>query len=308
MNKCQLKYSILGTAFGLSSRYADTQFGPAEFRKRGIMSALNEIGVDVTDEGDVGGPSAPTTPRDKKLNHIDEFLEFCDGFLPRIQRIFENGRVPIVLGGEHSASIPSISAASDYARQRSAENPDIGVLWIGGHPDLHTSDTTLTGNIHEMSAAVLLGHGDSRLCSLCNSQAKLKPGNLVYIGLRHVEPGEKDKLNKLPIAAYTMTDIDRFGIGAICEKALEKLCSNGKRFVVSFDFGACDPEIAPAVGTPLRGGLTFREAHLILEMVASTNRLLALEVMELNPVRDVHQITIRFGIHLIQSALGLTII
>lgn len=303
-------YEVLGAAFGLASYDRRTVKAPAALRKAGLIERLERlepIGVKIFDSGDL--PEPPERPgRDPKLRHLDEVLSFAGEVITKLRAIYAAGRRPILLGGDHSISMASISVAAEQLRATFGPKAELGLLWVDAHADINTPETTPTGNIHGMPIAHLLGRGQPDLVNLCGFAPKLYPHNVVYIGLRDVDPGEREAIRELGITAYSMKDVDLLGIGEVCRRAYEQL-SRATRFVVSFDLDVCDPWIAPGVGTPVRGGLSFRESHLIMELAAEQqDRLMALEVVEYNPELDINSLTGEIAIGLIESALGKTIL
>jgi arginase len=297
MNK---RYGLINACFGLASRRRGAVRGPSALSDAGLLSRTQELGFDIVESASLPEPVA-VEPIDPKKKHLPEVIAYSDQLINAMRAVYRDGRTPIVIGGDHSISIATVSAAVEHARQNALG--EVALLWVDAHPDINTPETTSSGNIHGMSVAHLLGKGEPALTSLCGFSPKLKPEQIFYLGLRSIDPPEVEIIKELGITAYTMHDIDRFGIGPICEKVFACLSSFGG-FVVSFDLDVCDPVVAPGVGTPVRGGLTYRESHLIMEFAAQTPNLLSVELVEYNPDSDNQGTTAEFAIGLIESAMG----
>lgn len=281
---------------------------PAVLRQSGLFERLRRVQPGIIDCGDVVGPSSSAAPTNSKLRFLPEFLEFTKSFLPRLQHIYKNEQTPLILGGDHSVSIVTIAAAAEALRAKRGKRAKLGLLWVDTHPDLNTPDTTPSGNLHGMGVAVSLGQGNPELTELCGFSPKLLPGSICYVGLRDVDPPEKTALHELGIKSFTMHEIDLMGIGAVAQKALEHVTKHSDAFVLSFDLDVCDPTIAPGVCTPVRGGLSYREAQLIMELAAKAKKLMSIEMMELNPYLDHNRATCELAIALLESAIGKTIL
>jgi arginase len=202
----------------------------------------------------------------------------------------------------------TISVAAEVLKERHGPDAELGVLWVDAHGDVNTAQTTPSGNLHGMPGAVLLGHGEPSLVNLCGFAPKVKPRNHVLMGVRDLDGGEKDFIRAHGLSAFTMKDIDLWGIGEIARRAFAQVTRHTQGFVVSFDVDVCDPNLAPAVGTPVRGGFTFREAHLVMELAAEYESLLSVEVVEFNPEFDDRSLTCELAISLLESALGKSIL
>lgn len=301
-------WTFVGAPYGLGSSKKGAAFGPSAIIKAGLMSRLESLGTGVECLNTIRPVFEPTAVSDPKLKHLEEFLSFNQSLSKSVSSVYESGRRPLVVGGDHSISISSISTAASYLRTQHGQDAELGVIWIDTHADINTPQSSPSGNIHGMPLAVLLGLGDPRLTSLCVDRPALKPINLVYIGLRDVDSGEKALLNELNIRAYTMHDIDEQGIAKITRDAFSYLKGKTDGIVVSFDLDVCDPLIAPGVGTPVHGGLTEREAHYIMEEVALVQNLLSIEFVELNPEIDQNDMSLSLSVRLLESAFGKTII
>lgn len=301
-------YELIGAAFGLGATRAETAMAPSVLRQAGLIEKLLLVTPNIIDCGDAVGPTASAPPTDPKLRYLPEYLEFSGAFIPRIQRAYKNEHVPIIVGGDHSISICTLAVAAETLRARKGKKSKLGLLWVDTHPDLNTPETTPSGNIHGMSVAVALGRGPTELINLCGFAPKLLPESIAYVGLRDVDPPEKVALKELGIKTYTMHDIDLLGFGEVTQRAIEHVSKKSDAFVMSFDLDVCDPTIAPGVCTPIRGGLTYREAQLIMELGAAAKKLMSIEVVELNPYLDHNRVTSDLAIALLESAVGKTIL
>lgn len=303
-------FEVLGAAFGKGGLARGAGNAPEAIRAAGLLARLRKLGLEVLEGEDVALPDTSTSDfdSDPKLRNLVQVSEFCNQFSTRVLRSFRAGYTPIILGGDHSTSIASVSAAAVHLKEEGGDVGAPGLLWIDAHGDINTPDTTMTGNIHGMSVAVLLGMGASELTELFGFSPKIRPEHIAYVGLRSIDPGERDFIQNLGIQAFSMKEVDLLGIGEVMNQALKTVSSGSGGFSVSFDMDVCDPFFATAVDTPVRGGLTYREAHLVMELIAESNGLRSLGIMELNPAQDIDGDTCEFAISLIESALGKTIL
>ena len=215
------------------------------------------------------------------------------------------GHFPLVLGGDHSIAIGTLSGITAFARKKRKR---VGLLWIDAHGDINTPSTTPSGNIHGMSLAALLGLGPRELSSLDGHRGKILPSNTALVGVRSLDEGERKHLRKTGVHVYTMSDIDRQGIHRIMKKALAQVTRGTSYLHLSLDLDAIDPTVAPGVGTPVKGGLDYREAHLIMESVAESGKMTSLELVEVNPILDENNTSAEFAVELVQSAFGKNIL
>jgi arginase len=236
-----------------------------------------------------------------KLKYKAPILAACDELRKQVERSLGEGRTPLVLGGDHSIAIGSVAGTSNhFARQ--GEN--IGLIWFDAHGDANTPDSTPSGNIHGMSLAVLLGLGDPDLVNLGGRSPKVQPGNTVLIGCRDLDPGERAILKKSGATVYTMRDLDERGMRDVVDEAIKLASDNTAGVHLSFDLDVVDPEDAPGTGTPVWGGITYREAHLAMEMLSDRAQVVAIDLVEVNPVLDNQNMTGIFAAELAQSVLG----
>ncbi len=297
-------YEVIGASFDLGAESQQGALAPKVLREHGLIPRLQALGVSVSDGGDVTCPNQGAVVLNSRLKYLPELLTFQAAFSERIRGCYRAGRLPLVIGGDHSISLGSIGGAVEALRAAEGPSAELGVLWVDAHGDINTAETTPSGNIHGMVLACLLGFGEPGLVQQFGFAPKVKPENVVYIGLRDLDPPEKEVIRRLGIKAFTMKDVDLTGIGAVTERALAHLHERTSKFVVSLDLDVCDPVFAPGVGTPVRGGLTFRETHLILELVAEQEKHLTTEIVEYNPAFDKDGITAEVAISFFESALG----
>lgn len=285
--------------------------GPSALRVAGLVPAIERLGHKVIDRGDILIPSPETEPAGQaRAKFLPLITRTCAGLAEQVEQVLARDGFPLVLGGDHSIAIGTISALSAHQRRREGEDegtpPRLGLIWFDAHGDINTPATSPSGNIHGMPVACLLGHGDSpqELCDIGGPGPKVHPARFAQIGLRDLDEVEKRHLRETGIHVFTMADIDKRGMATVMEEAL-KLATRGTDLLhVSFDIDAIDPQVAPGTGTPKLGGLTYREAHLALEMIAESGRLSSLEVVEVNPILDVRNQTAELAVELICSALG----
>ncbi|MGE3725636.1 MAG: arginase [Candidatus Sericytochromatia bacterium] len=301
MRKDQI-ISILGAPLDLGAGHRGVDAGPSAFRIAGLEKAIREMGYLVQDEGNIS-VAIPESLEIGQTNarFLEEITLACQTHFDRVFEIMRKGNFPLVLGGDHSIAIGTIGGISAYYH---AKGEQIGVIWIDAHADMNTPDTTHTGNIHGMPMSVNLGMGSPELVNLGGFAPKIKPEHVVLIGLRDVDIEEKKIVRESGVHAYTMTDIDEKGMPAIIREAIEIAGIGTAGIHLSFDFDGLDPKIAPGVGTPVKGGIKYREAHLLMEKIAGTGRLIGLEMVELNPILDWGNQTAELGVELIQSAFG----
>ena len=269
-----------------------TDMGPSAMRVARLGPRLERLGHTVEDLGNVYSPTVETkTAKHTSLLYADEILNVCETLARRVEKVARARQFPLVLGGDHSIAMGTV-----------------GVLWIDAHADFNTTETSETGNIHGMPLASICGIGDDRLVNVAKVAPKARPENVVIVGLRDVDDEEKKLVKKSGITAFTMREVDERGVRRVMEDALEVACRGVEWLHVSFDLDSLDPDEAPGVGTPVPGGLTFREGHLLLEMVAEVPFFKSLEVVELNPLMDERNRTAELAVGLVQSAMGKRII
>ena len=294
-----MKVAIIGAPLDLGAGRRGVDMGPSAIRYAGLDERLSELGVDCADWGNVDTAVAEATAEDNsRARFLPAIRATCEGIAGLVGGALDEGRIPIVLGGDHSIALGTLGGLA------SRRGPG-AVLWIDAHADLNTPETTPSGNVHGMPLAAALGLAGSSFESPSWTLPALQPERVSVIGARSIDPGERALIGDLALAVHTMSEVDRRGIEAVVAEALER--ARGAPFVhVSLDMDGLDPEVAPGVGTPVRGGLTYREAHLAMELVAETGLLSSLEIVEVNPILDRENTTASLAVELALSALGAT--
>jgi len=293
---------LIGVPLDLGAGRRGVDMGPSAFRIAGIGDQLAALGCTVVDKGDLPTPIPETQrPADKKKKYIRDIAKVCQRLYDRASKSLDEGAFPLVLGGDHSLATGSVAASADWLR-RSSSKP-LGLIWVDAHGDMNTPATTESGNVHGMPLAALLGQEPLELASI-GSSPSVAPENTVLVGIRNLDQREKEQLRGSGVHVFTMKDIDRDGIAKVAEQALALAAHGTAGIHVSFDMDVCDPTVAPGVGTPVKGGIDYREAHLIMELVADSGQLVALDLVEVNPTLDIRNTTAEFGTELALSALG----
>jgi arginase len=299
--------AVISVSIDLGAGRRGVDMGPSAIRIAGLSGMLAGMGYDVREVGTVtaAGPEI-IDAGESRTRYLPEITEICRRAHQLVRESLAEGTFPLVLGGDHSLSIGTVSAV---AAHHAASEESIGLLWIDAHTDMNTPETTPSGNIHGMSLAILTGQGGpDTLQSMAGFTPAVHPGNVCVIGARDIDPTEKEIVREAGIRVFTMAEVDERGMAACMDEAIARVTSGTAGFHLSFDLDGIDPMVAPGVGTPVAGGLTYREAHLVCEKVARSGRLLSLEVVELNPVLDAENRTGRLAIGLMASALGKTIL
>ena len=293
-----MQIDIIGVPIDLGADRRGVDMGPSAIRYAHLHQKLEELGYTLDDIGNIEVPIQETCQiTDPKLKYIDCILPMARRVAGSVATSIQGGRFPLVLGGDHSLSVGSIRGAAKHRR--------LGIIWVDAHADFNTAETTPTGNIHGMPLATLCGLGDPRLVSLWDeTHPVLDPKRVAVIGARDLDPGEKRNLREAGIMVQSTEQIDRVGMLAVLEKVIEQVNRDVDGIYLSFDMDALDPRHAPGVGTPVPGGLTFREAHLVCEVVAETGKLIGMELVEVNPILDVQNQTAILAVEFIRSALG----
>ena len=297
---------ILGVPLDLGGGRRGVDMGPSALRIAGIGERLSAMGCVVVDKGDLDAPIPETqAERDPRKKYVREIARVCQKLYQRVFDAYGEGALPVVLGGDHSLAAGSVGASADFAATRDSE---IGLLWIDAHGDMNTPASTTSGNVHGMPLAALLGPEPAELSKIGTRSPKVRAEKTVLIGVRNLDPSEREQVRNSGIHVFTMKDIDRHGIASVMERALT-IAGNGTHGIhVSFDLDVCDPVIAPGVGTPVKGGLDYREAHMVMEMIADSGRLMAVDLVEVNPILDSQNQTATLAVELVCSAFGQGII
>ncbi|MBI4265092.1 MAG: arginase [Acidobacteria bacterium] len=293
---------IIGVPLDLGAGRRGVDMGPSAFRIAGIGDRIAALGRTVVDKGDLPAPIPETQrPADKKKKYVRDIAKVCQRLYDVALKSLDAGALPLVLGGDHSLAAGSVAASAAWLRRTSSQ--PLGLVWVDAHGDMNTPQTTTSGNVHGMPLAALLGSEPLELAAIGFSPSVL-PQHTVLVGIRNLDDEEKAQIRASQVHVFTMKDIDRDGIAKVAERALA-LASDGTGGVhVSFDMDVCDPSYAPGVGTPVKGGLDYREAHMVMELVADARRLVALDLVEVNPTLDIRNTTAELGTELALSALG----
>ena len=280
--------------------------GPSAVRIAGLGEQLAALGRTVVDKGNLPSPIPETKrPADKRKKYIRDIARVCTKLYELSLKSLDTGALPLVLGGDHSLAAGSVAASAMWLHR--TESKPLGLVWIDAHGDMNTPATTSSGNVHGMPLAALLGNEPGELASI-GSWPSVLATHTALLGIRNLDEREKEQIRASGVHVFTMKDIDRDGIAVIAERALA-VASNGTGGIhVSFDMDVCDPAIAPGVGTTVKGGLDYREAHMVMEIVADSKRLVAMDIVEVNPTLDVRNTTAEFATELALSALGKNIL
>lgn len=289
--------SVIGVAMDLGAGTPGVSLGPEAMRFAGVIERLENIGFDVEDKGDIRAvrPKDATTPG-TNLKNLEEVARVNQLLCDQVSKTMEEGRFPLVLGGDHSVAIGTIAGVLQNKK-------NLGVIWFDAHGDINTDQTSPSGNIHGMPVAVSLGMGHEKLTSI-GGDVKLDTKNIVFIGSRDLDVGERKVLKDLGIVVFTMHEIDRMGMPAVIEKAIEIASEGTDGIHVSFDMDCMDPVHAVGTGTRVPGGMTYRESHLALEMIALSEKIVSAEFVEVNPIIDVKNQTAITAVELIGSLMG----
>jgi arginase len=300
------RVSIIGAPCGFGASVAGVDLGPAAMRVAGLRQRIARLGYEVRDLGDLRS-DCPTTPPapGERLRYLNEIKAACAQLAEEVKKSLEGGEIPVVLGGDHSIAIGSVAGVASFYRRRGEA---VGLIWFDAHADMNTPETTPSGNIHGMPLAVLFGHGSPDLTELEGFSPKIDPRFCAHIGARDVDEGERELIKKLGVRFFTMREIDERGMSVCMDEAIAIASRAPAGYHVTFDVDALDPGDAPGSGTVVRGGLTYREAHLAMEKISETGGALSLEVVEINTALDINNRTAELGVELILSALGKTIL
>ncbi|MBY0359325.1 MAG: arginase [Candidatus Obscuribacterales bacterium] len=287
----------------MGGRHRGAGMGPAAIRVAELAENLTSMGFHVAREIEVNIP--PTACWWEKMESgakcVPEIKQVSEEVAAAVEGALLNNTMPITIGGDHSLAIGSIAGAANYYRKSGSR---FGLMWFDAHGDINTPDTTFNGNVHGMPLAVSIGKGDERLVNLGGYSPKVEGGRTALIGIRDLDPPERQLIRDSGVHAYTMTDIDQLGMNTVIEKSLAEIGSDNAGIHISFDIDVMDPQWAPGVTTAANGGLTYREAHLALEMLAQTGQVRSMDFVELNPANDVRNKTAKLAVELIRSSLG----
>ena len=293
---------LIGVPLDLGGARRGTDMGPSAFRIAGIREHLSRLGRTVVDKGDIPTPIPETKgPGDAQKRYVKDIARVCLKLFQSALGSLEEGALPIVLGGDHSLAAGSVAAAAAYQRKRGNK---LGLIWVDAHGDMNTPQTSASGNVHGMPLAALLGAEPMELARIGGDSPAVLPDQTVLVGIRNLDEIEKMNVRSSKVHVFTMKDVDRLGIAQVMERALTIAARDTGGVHVSFDLDVCDPAIAPGVGTAVKGGLDYREAHVVMEMVAESGRLTSLDLVEVNPTLDLRNTTAELGTELALSAMG----
>jgi arginase len=284
------KIRVIGVPLDLGQSRRGVDMGPSAVRVAGLEARLEALGHEVEDGGNVAN-----------AKYLKEITATCTKHAELVVKTLEAGKVPLALGGDHSMAVGTVSGVAEFYRQK---NQRIGLIWIDAHTDINTPDSSPSGNVHGMPLAALMGLWPGDLANIYDFSPKVKPENCVLVGVRDIDAVEKENVRRTGIGVFTMRDIDERGMRTVMEEALRLAGRGTAGYHISLDMDWVDPEDAPGVGTPVRGGATYREAHLAMEIIADHGRMLSFEIVEVNPVIDEHNRTADLAVELALSAFG----
>jgi arginase len=296
------RISIIGVPMDLGADRRGVDMGPSALRYADLNEKLQELHHDVHDLGDIG-VIIPETQHygDPHAKYLKEIADACTLLAHMVLKVHEEGRTPLVLGGDHSIAMGTVSGISEAFRRHKRK---LGLIWFDAHADMNTPEISPSGNVHGMPMAALMGFGPKELTHIFGFTPKVQPEYTVMVGIREVDPKEREIVKKSGIRVFTMKEIDKRGIGAVMDEALSIVTKGTDGFAATLDADFLDPIESPGVATPVRGGADYREAHLAMEMIADTKKMVSFEITEINPILDVHNKTAHFGMELILSAFG----
>jgi len=298
----QSHIAVIGAPMDLGAGRRGVDMGPSALRVAGLNQKLAELGYQADDLGNIvvdQPESLPTGPAHAR--YLPQIAHTCARLAEIVERAADQGHVPLVLGGDHSAAIGTVAGMS---RHFGKTGKNLGVLWIDAHADMNTPDSSPSGNVHGMPLACIIGQGPAELTGIASLVPMVDPQNVAIVGLRSVDDIERFNVRGAGVHPFTMRDIDERGMRTVMQEAIHAVSSGTSGFHLSFDLDAVDPAEAPGVGTPVHGGITYREAHLAMEIINDSGLMTSLEMVELNPVLDIANRTAILGVELLMSALG----
>lgn len=299
MTRARRDITLIGVPVDLGAGRRGVDMGPSAVRYASLRARIEQLGHHVSDAGNIAVPTIDELPEPdagERLRYLLPLAAMFDKLHILVDDVMTSGGFPLIIGGDHSLSIGSVAGV--------AQRRNIGLLWIDAHGDFNTAETTPSGNIHGMSVAALAGRGHPALTGAGTRLPAVREGNIVYIGVRDLDAHEKDALHGSGAHVYTMHDIDRRGMAEVMDEALGLCAADVDGIHVSFDMDVLDPNEAPGVGTPVPGGISYREAHLAMEMIHQHGRMISMDLVEVNPILDTHNKTAALGVELACSALG----
>ena len=296
------KIRIIGVPMDLGASRRGVDMGPSALRVAGLQARIKQLGHQVEDFGNISVRQPEEMPfGEKRAKYVEEIADACKDLGAAVQKSLEEGHLPLVLGGDHSIAAGSISGVAAHFHK---DKKQIGCVWLDAHSDMNTPETSPSGNVHGMPLAAIMGYGVPELYDMYDYKPKIEPQNVVLVGVRDLDTPEKKFIKKLGVRVFTMRDIDERGMREVMADALKYAMDDTDGIAVSLDMDFVDPSDAPGVGTPVRGGVTYREAHLAMEMIADSEAMASMEIVEINPVIDEHNRTALLGVELVLSGLG----
>jgi arginase len=296
------KVRIIGVPMDLGQSRRGVDMGPSALRGAGLQTSIKKLGLQVEDIGNLSVKQPEEMPiGEKRAKYLQEIAETCGDVAAAAEKALSEGFLPLVLGGDHSIAAGVAAGVANHFRK---EKKQIGYLWLDAHGDMNTPESSPSGNVHGMPLAAIMGYGAPELVDLLGFKPKAEPGNIVIVGARDLDAQERKIVKKSGIHVFTMRDIDERGMREVMSDALKYAMDDTAGIAVSLDMDFVDPSDAPGVGTPVRGGVTYREAHLAMEMIADTESMVSLEIVEINPILDEHNRTALLGVELVLSGLG----
>jgi arginase len=297
---------IIGVPLDLGGNRRGTDMGPSAFRIAGLGEQLARLGLRVVDKGDVPSPIPEKKgPGDPHRRYVKEIARVCQRLFQASLASFSEGAMPIALGGDHSLGAASVAAAAVHLRK---SGKPLGLIWVDAHGDMNNPGSSESGNVHGMPLAALLGSEPAELAHFAGDGPAVLPKHTVLVGIRNLDETEKKIVRASQVNVFTMKEVDRLGIAEVMARAIAIATRGTGGFHVSYDLDACDPTVAPGVGTPVKGGLSYREAHVVMEMVAESGKLTSFDLVEVNPTLDIRNTTAELGTELALSALGKSIL
>lgn len=297
---------IIGVAMDLGASRRGTDMGPSALRIAGLGPNLARLGYDVALEEDIAVPAMETRRvSDPHARFKEEILTVCTQLAERTRDVLDAGEIPLVIGGDHSIAMGTVSGVSAHFRNR---NESFGLVWFDAHGDMNIPGVSPSGNIHGMPLAHLLGRGDPDLAGILGFTGKVDPDKVALVGIRDIDAGEREIIRESGIHTFTMRDIDEKGMARVAKEIVEVVGKDTAGFHISFDVDGCDPSVIPGSGTLVPGGVSFREAHLLLEVCADSGKMASMEVVELNPFLDQANVSAERTRQLIASAFGKSIL
>jgi arginase len=296
------KIRIIGVPMDLGASRRGVDMGPSALRVAGLQARIKQLGCKVEDIGNISVKQPEEMSYgEKRAKYLAEIADACKDLGNMVEKTLEENQVPIVLGGDHSIAAGSLSGVASHFKKKDKR---IGLIWLDAHGDINTPESSPSGNVHGMPLAAAMGYGAVELVELLDFKPKVEPQNISLVGIRDLDSQEKKLAKKSGVHVFTMRDIDERGMREVMSDALKYAMDDTGGIAVSLDMDFVDPSDAPGVGTPVRGGATYREAHLAMEMIADTEAMASLEIVEINPVIDEHNRTALLGVELVLSALG----